>query len=184
MRQRNAFLIAALIVSAAALAAQMTERKIVTRDETWIVGIASRTTGEKEMSSDGVIPKMWQRFYEEGVLHRLTNRADQNVYALYTDFSGTRMGEYKVVIGAKVKDKAQIPEGLVLKTIPAGKYFVLTSEKGPAPTVIPAAWIKVGALEDKDQLGGRRSYKADFEVYGPTATDPQNLQADLYVGLK
>jgi len=32
-------------------------------------------------------------------------------------------------------------------------------------------------------LGGKRAYKADFEVYGP-ATDAQNLRADLYVGLK
>ena len=43
---------------------------------------------------------------------------------------------------------------------------------------------KVWALEDKDELGGKRAYKADFEVYDGRNTDPKNQQADLYIGLK
>jgi len=172
-----------ILVSTAAIFAQ-TAPKVVQQDEFSIVGIQARTSGDKEMSGDGVIPQMWQRFYQEQILDKIPNRADQNVYALYTDFSRDRMGAYTVVIGVKVKDKSQVPDGMVLKTVPAGKYALLTSEKGPAPTVIPAAWMKVAALEDKDQLGGKRAYKTDFEVYGPSAVDPQNLQADLYVSLK
>jgi predicted transcriptional regulator YdeE len=174
----------ALLALAAGVVAQVAAPKVVERDEFSVVGIESRTSGEKEMAGDGVIPQMWQRFYQERVLDKIPNRADQNVYALYTSFSHDRMGEYTVVIGARVKDKSQVPAGMVLKSVPAGKYFVLASEKGPAPSVIPTAWMKVAALEDKDQLGGKRAYKADYEVYGPAATDPQNLQADLYVGLK
>ena len=173
-----------LLTAGLAIFAQTSSTRIVHQEEFSVVGIEARTTGEREMTDEGVIPGLWQRFYREHVLDKIPNRADQNVYALYTDFARDRMGEYTVVLGAKVKDKSQVPDGMVLKTILAGDYAVLTSEKGPAATVIPSAWMKVAALEDKDQLGGKRAYKADYEVYGPTATDPQNLQADLYVGLK
>ncbi len=184
MPRSYVFFFLALILSAAMILAQPAAPKVVHQDEFSIVGIGARTSGEREMSAEGVIPEMWPRFYQEHILDKIPNRADQNVYALYTDFAGDRMGKYTVVIGAKVKDKSQVPAGLVLKTVPAGKYFVLTSERGPAATVIPSAWMKIAALEDKDQLGGKRAYKADYEVYGPAATDPQNAQADLYVGLK
>jgi hypothetical protein len=33
-----------------------------------------------------------------------------------------------VVIGARVTDKSQVPAGLVLKTIPAGKYAIFPTE--------------------------------------------------------
>jgi len=177
------FLALALILASVAVS-QTAAPKVVHQDEFFIVGIEARTSGEKEMSEDGLIGAQWQKFYREGVLDRIPNRADQNVYALYTDYALDRMGEFTFVIGAKVKDKSQVPAGMVLKTIPAGQYSVLTSEKGPAPTVIPAAWQKIWALEEKDQLGGKRAYKTDFELYDQRATDPQNLQADLYVGLK
>ncbi len=168
----------------AGVMAQTSAPKVVHQDEISIVGIEMRTSGENEMSGDGVIGGMWQKFSQDHILDKIPNKADQNVYALYTDYAKGRMGEYSVVIGAKVKDKSQVPAGMVAKTIPAGQYAVLTSEKGPGSTVIPTAWQKVAALEDKDLLGGKRAYKADFEVYDEHATDPQNLQANLYVGLK
>lgn len=172
--------VAALIVSLAVFA-QTSSPKIVRQEEFSIVGIEAHTSGD---SGDGEIPGLWQRFYREHILEKIPNKADQNTYAIYTDYSRDRMGEYTVVIGAKVKDKSQIPAGMVLKTVPAGQYAVLTSEKGPADTMIPMAWQKVWALEDKDLLGGKRAYKTDFELYDMHATDPQTLQTDLYVGLK
>jgi len=172
-----------LLLASLVVPAQTSAPKIVHRDAFSIIGIEVRTSGERELTEEGEIAGLWQRFYREHTLDKIPNRADQNVYALYTDYAHDRMGEYTVVIGAKVKDKTQAPAGMVLKTIPAGEYVVVTSEKGLGATVIPSAWQKVWALEDKDRLGGKRAYKADFEVYGP-ATDPQNLQADLYIGLK
>ena len=175
--------VAALIVSLAVLA-QTSGPKIERQEEFSIVGIEAHTSGERELSGDAEIPGMWQRFYREHILDRVPNKADPNTYALYTDYTHDRMGAYTVVIGAKVKDKSQIPAGMVLKTVRAGQYAVLTSEIGPADTVIPIAWQKIWAFEDKELLGGKRAYKTDFELYDPHATDPKNLQADLYVGLK
>jgi predicted transcriptional regulator YdeE len=180
---RRLMLFAPLLLGGAMLA-QTGSPKIVHRDEFSIIGIEARTSGERELSGDGEIPGLWQRFYSEHVLEKIPNKAEPNTYALYTSYTRDRMGEYTVVIGAKVKDKSQIPAGMILKTVPAGQYAVVPSEKGSAETVIPTAWQKVWALEDKDLLGGKRAYKTDFELYDARATDPQNLQADLYVGLK
>jgi predicted transcriptional regulator YdeE len=177
------FACAALVLNVAAIA-QSSAPKIVHQDEFSIIGIEARTSAENEMSGDALIPGLWQKFYQDHVLEKIPNKADTSIYAVYTDYSRDRMGEYTVVIGARVKDKTQAPAGMVLKTIAAGQYAILTSEKGPAASVIPMAWQKVWALEDKDQLGGKRAYKADYELYGSAATDPQNTQADLYVGLK
>jgi predicted transcriptional regulator YdeE len=158
--------------------------KVVHQDEFFVVGIEARTTAAREMSPQGVIPQQWQKFFQDGVLQKITNRADENIYALYTDFTDKRAGEYSVVIGVKVADKAHVPEGLVLKTIPAGNYAIFQSKKGPAPQVIPAAWQKIADAEDKGQLGLTRTYKADYEVYGAEAMDPQNLRAEIRVGVK
>lgn len=172
-----------LLIGSLAVLAQ-TGPKIVHQEEFSIVGIEARTSGERELSGDGEIPGLWQRFAREHVLDKIPNKADKNVYALYTDYSRDRVGEYTVVIGARVKDKPQIPAGMIAMTVAAGQYTVLTSETGPAESVIPSAWQKVWAREDKDTLGGTRAYKCDFELYDEHQTDPQNLHADLYVGLK
>lgn len=183
MRHVGVYLSAMLVFSGLAVA-QSGAPKIVHQDEFSIVGIETRTSGENEISGDSAIGPLWQRFYQERIAQKVPNRADDNVYAVYTKYSHDRMGGYSVILGVKVKDKAPPPEGMVLQTIPAGQYAVLRSEKGPGESVIPMAWQKVWALEDKDQLGGKRAYKADFEVYDGRNTDPKNQQADLYVGLK
>jgi len=183
MRIAAIILLVMALLGSMPVAAQEAKTKLVHQDEILVVGIDARTSGEKEMTGEGVIPDLWQRFYQERILDTIPNKVDASVYALYAEFSRDRMGAYTVVIGARVKDKSHVPAGFVLKVIPAGTYAVIASDKGPAPTVIPAAWLKVAALEDKEELGGKRAYKTDFEVY-QQLTDPQNVQADLFVGLK
>jgi predicted transcriptional regulator YdeE len=39
-------------------------------------------------------------------------------------------------------------------------------------------------LEDQAQLGGKRAYKTDFEVYDQRAGNPQDSQIDVYVGVE
>jgi predicted transcriptional regulator YdeE len=67
--------------------------------------------------------------------------------------------------------------------IPAGKFAVFTTAKGPAPKVVPETWIRINSLP-KSAVGGDRVYRADYEIYDERAKDPQNLQADIYVGIR
>ena len=147
-----------------------------------VIGIEARTSNAQEMKGEGVIAKQWQKFFQDGVQQKIANRADANLYAVYSDYASDRNGEFSFVIGVRVNTGATVPAGMVLKKIPAGDYALITSEKGPVGKVVVAAWQQVWSLEDKAQLA--RAYKADFEVYDRRAADPENSQVELYVGLK
>jgi predicted transcriptional regulator YdeE len=166
------------------LLGETTVPKKVHQDSFFVVGIEARTTNSKEMTGAGEIPKQWQKFFQDGIAEKIPSKIDGTIYAVYTDYASDRTGEYSFVIGVKVPPNAETPSGLVLRKIPAGDYAVVTSNKGLASRVVPGAWQQIWALEDKAQLGGARAYRADYEVYDQRATDPQNSQVDVYVGLK
>jgi len=157
--------------------------KFVSQDGFTVIGIAARTTNAKEMTPDGVIGKQWMRIFQEGVLGKIPNKADASIIAVYTDYASDHNGEYTYLLGARVTSDAQIPEGMVAKKIPGGKFAVFTSDKGPAPQVVPAIWIKINSLT-QNAVGGDRLYRADYEIYDERARDPGNLQVDVYVGIK
>jgi predicted transcriptional regulator YdeE len=147
-----------------------------------VIGIEGRTTNAKEATADGIIPKQWQKFFQEGILAKIPNRTGSNIYALYTDYASDRNGEYSFVIGAMVKDGTAAPAGMIAKHVSAGRFAVITTDKGPLPNVVPAAWQAIWKMEDDGRL--KRSYQTDFEIYGQRSQDPQNAQVDTYVGLK
>jgi predicted transcriptional regulator YdeE len=158
--------------------------RIVEGKEFSIIGIEARTNNAKEMTNAGVIPKQWGKFFAEGILARIPNKIDPTIYAVYTDYASDRNGDYTFVIGANVSETSAIPEGMVAKKVPAGKYSVVTSARGPVENVVPQAWQQIYGLEDKSQLGGSRAYKADFEVYDQRSRDPQDSQVDIHVGIR
>jgi predicted transcriptional regulator YdeE len=147
-----------------------------------IVGIEARTTNAKEALGDGIIGKQWQKFFAEGIPQKIPHRTDQSFYAVYSDYAGDHNGEYSFLIGAKVKEGTEPPAGLIAKRIDAGKYALITSDRGPFPKVVPAAWQKIFSLEDAGSL--KRAYRTDFELYDQRALDPQNGQVDIYIGVK
>lgn len=165
------------------MASAMTPR-IVEQAGFAVVGIAARTNNAKEMSGQGVIPQQWGRFMKEGLLSHIPNRVGDTVYALYTGYARDRNSDYDFVIGVRVSAATSIAPGMVLKQVPAGKYAVIVSEKGPGFQVVPAVWQRVWQMEDKSQLGAPRAYLTDFEVYDHRAQDPQAAQVDLYIGIK
>ena len=176
--------IATLVVLSTFLAADSSTPKVVHQQAFSVMGIEVRTTNVKEASSEGVIGKQWQKFFQEGVLEKNPNRAGSNLYAVYSNYADGRNGEYSFLIGVRVPEGSTAPAGLVLRTIPSGSYAVLTSERGPVVKVVVAAWQRVWKMEDEHTLGGRRAYAADFELYDQRGIDPQNSQVDLYIGLK
>lgn len=148
-----------------------------------VIGISARASNVREMTPDGVIGKQWGRLFKEGVLEKIPNKANSNIIAVYTDYASDKNGEYTYVLGAKANPGAEALAGMVAVKVPAGTYAVFTSEKGPAPKVVPEIWQRINSLP-KSAPGGDRVYKADFEVYDQRAADPQNLQVDVYVGIK
>jgi predicted transcriptional regulator YdeE len=158
--------------------------RIVAVREFSIIGLEARTSNAQEMTQSGVIAKLWSRFFAEAILARIPNKVDPTIYAVYTDYANHRNGDYSFVLGAKVSRTSLLPAGMVAKKVPAGRYAVVRSAKGPVENIVPQAWRHIWSLEDKSQLGGARAYRADFEVYDQRGQEPQNSEVDLYVGIK
>ena len=148
-----------------------------------VIGIAERTTNAREMSGDGVIGKQWGRFMQENLLAHIPNKADTSIIAVVTDYANDKDGEYTHLIGARVTSTDDVPAGMVVKKVPAGKYAIFTSEKGPVAQVVVGTWQRIWA-QAKNAPGGNRAYKADYEVYDERAMDPENAQMDVHVGIK
>jgi predicted transcriptional regulator YdeE len=157
--------------------------KVVQQPGFVVIGIAARTSNAKEMRGDGVIGKFWGRLAQEGFVAKIPNKADHNIVTVYTDYASDKKGEYTFLLGVRVTSDAEVPEGMVAKKIPAGKFAVFTTETGPGAKVVPEMWMKINSLPAA-AVGGDRTYRADYELYDERARDPQNLQADVYVGLK
>ncbi len=144
-----------------------------------VIGVSVRTNNAKEVTPDGQIGKTWQRLSQEKFLDKIPNKAGPNIIAVYTDYSSDKDGDYTFILGAKVTSGKEIPAGMVAVKIPDGRYAKFTSEKGPAYKVVPEVWKRIWTSTDAN-----RSYKTDFEIYDQRATDPQNSQVDVYVGIK
>jgi predicted transcriptional regulator YdeE len=147
-----------------------------------VIGIEAHTTNAREATADGIVPKQWQKFFQEGIFAKIPNRTGSNIYALYTDYESDHNGEYSFVIGAMVKNGTVAPAGMVAKQVSGGQFAVISSDKGPLPKVVPAAWQAVWKMEDDGKI--KRAYQTDFEIYDKRSQDPQNAQVDIYVGLK
>lgn len=175
--------VAAVLVISKGLGGDALSVRLIQEREFTVVGISARTTNAREMSDEGVIGKQWARFIRDGLLDTIPNRADSNLVAVYTDYESDHNGAYTFILGAKVSSAASVPSGMVAKRVPAGKYAVFTTERGPVEKVIPESWAHINSLP-KSAPGGDRTYQADFELYGPGAADPRNAQVDIYVGIR
>jgi predicted transcriptional regulator YdeE len=176
-------LVAFLFISVAGMGEIGMNPKVVQQSGFTMVGMAVRTSNAKEMTADGLIGKQWARVMQEAVLAKIPNKADKSIVAVYTEYASDHNGDYTYVLGARVTSDADVPAGMVAKKIPAGRYAVFTSEKGPPAKVVPETWMRINSLP-KTAVGGDRMYRADFEIYDERAADPQSAVVDVYVGIK
>jgi predicted transcriptional regulator YdeE len=148
-----------------------------------VVGIAVRTSNAEQMTAARPIGKQWERLFKEGVLATIPNKADGKIVAVYSEYASDKDGEYTYLLGARVTKVESLPAGMTVKNVPAGRYAVFTSERGPVQKVVVEMWRRVWETP-KNVLGGDRTYKADFEVYDERAQNPADAVVDLYVAVR
>jgi predicted transcriptional regulator YdeE len=148
-----------------------------------VVGIAVRTSNAEQMTEARPIGKQWERLFKEGVLAAIPNKADGNILALYSEYASDKDGEYTYLLGARVTKVENAPAGMVVKNVPAGRYAVFTSERGPVQKVVVEMWRRVWETP-KSALGGDRAYKTDFELYDQRAKNPADSVVDLYLAVR
>lgn len=157
--------------------------KIVELNAFEVMGIEARTNNAAEAGANGLIPKLWQRVMQEHTMDGVPDRVGQNIYAVYTDYASDANGEYTLVLGGRVRTGTKPPDGLVVKAVPAGRYAVFTSQRGPVAKVVVETWKQIWSYYQLPAIG-QRAYGADFELYDQRAADPSNAQVDVYIGLK
>jgi predicted transcriptional regulator YdeE len=155
---------------------------MVKREQILLIGISAPTDNQKEMSGQGVIPAMWQRFLQEGLLEKIPNRVDPSeLTAAYHSIESDDRGPYSFLLGARVSGLSEVPEGMVGITVPGGDFLEVTTERGAFQTIGLAAWQRVWASEPIREF---RRFEADLEVYSLTDMAQDNSQFKIYVGLE
>jgi predicted transcriptional regulator YdeE len=167
------------------LAKKVTDRnpRAVEQEGFTVVGMAVRTSNAEQMTEARPIGKQWERLFKAGVLAAIPNKADGKIVAVYSEYASDKDGEYTYLLGARVTKVESVPAGMTVKNVPAGRYAVFTSERGPVEKVVAEMWRRVWETP-KNAMGGDRTYKADFEVYDQRAQNPADAVVDLYVAVR
>lgn len=161
----------------------MQPARIVQKEEMHMVGIAARTSNAREMTGDGQIPQLWERFWQESLHQRIPGKLEPNtLYGCYTDYENGAAGEYTMLIGCRAESLNEIPDGMVSITIPAAKYAVFTSVRGPMAQVVVDAWQAIWKWSSASEV--ERTFSGDFELYDERSANPEDAQVDIYIAIK
>lgn len=155
-----------------------------TLPEKKLIGIQVRTNNQTEIDPmTGKIFPIVRRFFHEKLFENIPNRTKPGTtFCCYTDYESDHTGDYTYFIGEEVNSLHQVPEGLETLIIPAQSYTKFTTNPAPMPDVVRNAWFSIWKMTETD-LGGKRRYHTDFEIYDERANDHQNIVMDLYIGV-
>lgn len=153
------------------------DSKMVEKGEIKLVGKEIRTSN-KDKNCSVEIGKLWEEFLGQKFGDAIQNKiSSDEVLGLYTDYENKEFGAYSLVAGCEVSNVPAVPKGMVLKTIPSSKYFVVTA-KGKMPESIGEAWEYIWNADIQ------RTYTGDFELYDKRYDGSENSEVDIYVAVK
>lgn len=142
-----------------------------------IIGISIRTTNENGQASEE-IAELWGKFMSESILEKIPNKVDNEIYSLYTDYEGDHTKPYTAILGCKVENLDNIPNGMVGKSFSGGTYTKTTAKGDLMQELVVNQWSKIFEMELD------RTFNADFEIFGEKAQNPSDSEVDFYVGIK
>ena len=148
----------------------------------YVAGFSARTNNASEASGHGVIGRLWQDFYQKNLAAQIPHRIGTDIIVVYSHYASDEKGDYTYLLGARVSSIDNLPAGMSYRKIVPGTYAVLTTDRGPVTQVVPALWKKIWEMSPAN-LGGKRAFLTDYEVYGSRAADPQNAQVEFHIGI-
>ena len=134
----------------------------------------SLVTSHKSATAD--INALWEKFFKDSIGTKIPNKADDNIYAVYSDYQGDHTKPYRLTIGYKVTDQSPPPQEMHSITIEARDYAALSAQ-GLQPKSLIETWT---AIWESDM---NRAYQTDFEFYGPKFFEEGINEVLLYIGL-
>lgn len=146
-----------------------------------LIGITGRTSNKVEMSGQGIIPAMWNRFSTETLAANIPNqKGTGEIVAAYYNIESDDRSPYNFFIGMEVTTFENIPEEMISLEVPSGSFLKVTTEQGSLQTIGIETWRKIW---ESDELRKQRRFDVDLEIYGKEATNPDNGRFDIYIGI-
>lgn len=158
---------------------------ILNQKQIILVGISERTSNKLELDpkTSVIIPTL-QRYWRDQIASHIQNRiAAGTTYCCYTRYDSDHTGPYTYFIGEAVTDASSIPDGYDTITILEGKYSKITAGPGLMPSIVIQAWHKIWAMSEQE-LGGKRSYQTDYELYDKRSQQGDASVVDIFIGIK
>ncbi|MFS4429640.1 GyrI-like domain-containing protein [Chryseobacterium sp. S90] len=142
-----------------------------------VIGISVRTTNENGQAAKD-IPMLWEKMINEDIVNSIPNRKDNTLYSIYTDYEKDHTKPYTTVLGCKVENLDNIPEGMTGYSFEGGDYVKFTTKGDLSKGLVINEWLKIWEMD----LG--RIFTADFEIYGEKAQDPSDAEVDILIAVK
>jgi len=144
-----------------------------TVSEKTISGLSTRTNNAAEMSPNGKIPGLWQKF---DATVPVDYRNGERVYGVYFDYESDHTGMFTVLAGF---DGQSYPSDKNIEqvVIPSSKYLVF-SKKGDMPQIAIDAWTEVWNYFSQQDSEHQRLYTTDFEFY------PSESEIEVHIAVK
>jgi len=160
------------------------KQEIVTLEPFEIMGLQVRTSNKDEFNpSTAKIGPLIQRFWQEDTPNKIPHPKHLNRhFSSYSHYENDYKGAYDYLFGMEVPINELAPLELSSLIIQGGPYIKFTSSPGPIPDVVIQMWQTIWKMSP-DELGGKRAYKTDFELYDKRAQDPHNAIVEIYIGI-
>ena len=161
------------------------QKSIITLPEIKLIGITIKTNNALENNkSKAKIGKTIQKYFSEGLSEDIPNRKKPLLtYCAFTEYESDFTGNYTYLIGEEVESFHNLPKGLAKLIIPTQTYIRFKVGPGSMPELCLKSWQKIWQM-DTFQLGGKRRYHTDFEIYDYNTYDPQNAIFYIYIGIE
>lgn len=160
------------------------QKEFINKSEIKLIGLSTRTNNKNEMNQQtSKIGELAGRYWGQNLAAQIPDRKNPGLtLSVYTEYESDEHGDYTYFVGEEVSSFENIPANFQKLIMPASKYQKFTTPSGKMPEVVIAAWQQIWKMTPND-FGGKRAYKADFEVYDQRASDPNNSIVDIYIGI-
>lgn len=160
------------------------QKTFIRLPEIKLIGITTRTNNKTEKDSlTAKINATVQQYFQQALPEKIPHRKTPGVtYIVYTQYESDFSGDYTCFIGEVVTIFEVVTLGFEQLVIPAQDYIKFTCGPDKMPDVCIHAWQQIWGMTPV-LLGGKRSYRADFEVYDKRSDDPQRTILDIYIGI-
>lgn len=157
--------------------------KNIREDSFYVAGYEIRTNNAREMTGQGEIGKLWQKVMQGNLAAQIPNRTDPALIVVYSDYASDEKGDFNYLLGARVSSVDHLPVGMTYRKLAPGPYTVFVTDQGPLVDVLQAEWKKIWAMPP-EQMGGKRAFLTDYEIYDQRSADQKHAQIEIHIGLK